>query len=298
IVSNFRTAWIQGDSQSYDPQTTQAKLVWDRDYLYVWAKLKDKDIQANITQRDEQTWLDDCFELFLKPSKNHTGYYEFHVTPANTQMDLYIPERIGKAYALYKSQHEFDFQSAAQVDGTIEDRTDTDRAWQVEFKIAWKDFYPTGGRPTEGELWNYSLCRYDYDRAQEQPRLTSISPLTHPSIHRHEEFAEIQFIGPTFRRVPLTTSQVQGSPEPPPPFTTQEIPLSFALDHPIHLRAEPNSNFVWMITQKNPYGPSELFRFEHTLHDADRIGSATKQTIVQAESDRVHYDLCFDPEFP
>lgn len=298
IVSNFRTAWIQDDSKAYDPNTTQAKLVWDRDYLYVWAKLKDKDIQANITQRDEQTWLDDCFELFLKPSKKHTGYYEFHVTPANTQMDLYIPERIGKAYALYKSQHEFDFQSAAQVDGTIEDRTDTDRAWQVEFKIAWKDFYPTGGRPTEGELWNYSLCRYDYDRAQEQPRLTSISPLKQPSFHRHEEFAEIQFIGPTFSRVPMTTSKVQGSPEPPPPFTTQEIPLSFALDHPIHLRAEPNSNFVWMITQKNPYGPSELFRFEHTLRDADRIGSATKQTIVQAESDRVHYDLCFDPEFP
>jgi uncharacterized repeat protein (TIGR03806 family) len=298
IVNGFRTAWIQGKSQTYNPETTQAKLVWDRDYLYVWAKLNDKDIQANITQRDEQTWLDDCFELFLKPSKKHTGYYEFHVTPANTQMDLYIPERIAKAYALYKSQHEFDFQSAAKVDGTIEDRTDTDRAWQVEFKIAWKDFYPTGGRPTEGELWSYSLCRYDYDRAQEQPSLTSISPLKQPSFHRYEDFAEIQFLGPTFSRVPMTTSKVHGSPEPPPPFTTQEVPFGFAIDHPIHLRAEPNSNYVWMITQKDPYGPSELFRFKHTFNDANRIGSATKQTIVPAESDRVHYDLCFDPEFP
>ena len=298
VVNNFRRAWIQGDSQKYNPEVTQAKLVWDRDYLYVWAKLKDKDIQANITQRDEQTWLDDCFELFLKPSKKHPGYYEFHVTPANTQMDLYIPERMAKAYALYKSRHDFDFQSAVKIDGTIEDRTDSDRAWQVEFKVAWKDFYPTGGRPTEGEVWNYSLCRYDYNRDQEQPSLTSISPLEQPSFHRYEDFAEIQFMGPTFTRVPMTTSKVQGSPEPPPPFATQEVELGFAIDHPIHLRPEPNSNHVWMITQKNPYGPSELFRFRHNQTDPNHVGKPSRQTIVPAESDRVHYDLCFDPQFP
>lgn len=127
----------------------------------VWAKLTDRDIQGTITQRDEQTWLDDCFELFLKPSKDRPGYYEFHVTPANTQMDLFIPERVSKAYAIYKSADTFDFQSAVQVDGTLEDRTDTDRSWQVEFKIAWKDFHRTGGEPGPGDSWSYSLCRYD-----------------------------------------------------------------------------------------------------------------------------------------
>ena len=298
VVSNFRTSWLQGDAQSPSPHATQAKLVWDRDYLYVWAKLLDKDIQATIKTRDEQTWLDDCFEVFLKPSKKHSGYYEFHVTPANTQMDLYIPERTAKAYAIYKSSHEFDFQSAALADGTIEDRTDTDRSWQVEFKIAWKDFYRTGGKPLEGEVWNYSLCRYDYDRAQDKPNLTSISPLTQASFHRHEEFAEIQFLGPNFRRPSMTTSNVHGSPEPPPPFTTEPVNLGFPIDHPIHLRAQPNSNYVWIITQKNPYGPSELLRFDLSNIGPTNSGPASKQTIVPAESDRVHYDLCFDPEYP
>lgn len=298
IVSNFRTAWIQDDSQTVNPLATQARLMWDRDYLYVWAKLKDKDIQATITQRDEQTWLDDCFELFLKPSKQHSGYYEFHVTAANTQMDLYIPERIPKAYSIYKSAHEFDFQSAASVDGTIDQRTDTDRAWQVEFKIAWKDFYPTGGKPIEGEVWNYSLCRYDYDRDEDQPRLTSCSALTQPSFHRHEEFAEIQFLGPNFQRPSMKTSKVQGSPELPVPFTTQPVDLGVAIDHPIHLRAEPNSSFVWMITQKNPYGPSELFRLDPASTDATGNSVSGKQIIVPADSDRVHYDLCFHPQYP
>jgi len=292
-INNFRMAWSKTQSGEFNPQATQAKLLWDRDYLYVWAKLLDRDIQATVTQRDEQTWLDDCFEVFLKPSKQHTGYYEFHVTPSNTQMDLYIPERIAKAYAVYKSAHEFDFQSATQVDGNIEDRTDEDRSWQVEFKIAWKDFFRTGGKPTEGEIWSYSLCRYDYDRNQPQPRLTSTSPLTQPSFHRHEEFADIQFVGPTYRRAPMTTSKVLGSPEPPPPFSTETVDLGFQIDHPIHLRAEPNSSYVWMITQKNPYGPSEVFRFDASGKSAD-----SKQVLVPAELDRVHYDLCFHPAFP
>ena len=128
-ISNFRASWLatdpksdpvaSGQVDSGDSIPTEAKMVWDKEYLYVWAKLTDKDIQGTITQRDEQTWLDDCFELFLKPSKDRPGYYEFHVTPANTQMDLFIPERVSKAYAIYKSADAFDFQSAVQVDGTL-----------------------------------------------------------------------------------------------------------------------------------------------------------------------------------
>jgi hypothetical protein len=38
---------------------------------------------------------------------------------------------------------------------------------------------------------------------------------TQPSFHRHEEFSEIRFWGPPSDRVPMTTSKVQGSPEPP-----------------------------------------------------------------------------------
>lgn len=293
LINNFRMGWSKSPDQKLNPLATQAKMVWDRDYLYVWAKLLDRDIQATVTQRDDQTWMDDCFEVFLKPSKDHSGYYEFHVTASNTQMDLYIPERTAKAYAIYKSSHEFDFQSAAKVDGTLDDRTDVDRGWQVEFKIAWKDFYRTGGKPTEGEVWTYSLCRYDYDRDEQQPRLTSTSALTQPSFHRHEEFADIQFVGPIQRRAPMTTSRVLGSPEPPTPYSTEMVDLGFKIDHPIQLCAEPKSNYVWMITQKNPYGPSELLRFDP---GAGRLSS--KQVLVEAESDRVHYDLCFHPEFP
>jgi len=316
-IQNFRMAWLdstaKGGAQnenklSVNPTSaTVAKILWDREHIYVWAKLEDSDLHAAITQRDNQTWLDDCFEMFLKPSLQHPGYYEFHVTPANTQMDLYIPDRMPKAYALYKSAHEFEFNSAVHVDGTIEDHSDEDRAWQVEFKIAWKDFYRTGGAPVPDEIWSFSLCRYDYDQSRDKPELTSISPLTQPSFHRHEEFVGIQFVGPQQKQrkdeARSTQSFVRGSPEPPPPFTTKRVPLGFEIDHPILLRCEPNSNWMWLITQSVPYGPSTVHRFSldstEIAHDSPtRVDDFKNQLVSELQSDRVHYDLCFHPEYP
>ena len=316
LITNFRTPWLPTADASTPTINTQAKLLWDNEYLYVWAKLEDKDFQAYITERDAQTWLDDCFEVFLKPTEQHPGYYEFHVTPANTQMDLYIPERHRRAYAIYKSEHDFEFQSAVYLDGSIEPRTDVDTAWQVEFKIAWKDFWRTGGRPVQDEIWSYSLCRYDYDQSLNKPNLTTISPLSEPSFHRHEEFAKLRFLGPEyselenltekssdgkFVRIPMNTSRVAGSPTPPLPFTTRAVDLGFPIDHPIQLRIEPtspsskpgNATPIWIITQKNSYGPSAIYRLTPTEND-----SFHPNCIQPSVSDRVHYDLCFHPDFP
>jgi len=251
--------------------------------------------------------------MFLKPSREHPGYYEFHVTPANTQMDLYIPERMPKAYAIFKSAHDFEFTSAVQTDGTMEDRSDKDRSWQVEFKIAWKDFYRTGGSPTPDEEWGFSLCRYDYDRSLEAPDLTSISPLTQPSFHRHEEFVGLRFVGPQ-RQEPTsetqaTRSYVHGSPEPPLPFTTHRVPIDFEIEHPILLRHEPDTHSMWLITQSVPYGPSVVHRFSLRANEKEgdpavvldpksEADAFEDQLVSTVQSDRVHYDLCFHPDYP
>ena len=316
LITNFRTPWLPSTDTSNPDSRTQAKLLWDNEYLYVWAKLEDRDFQAYVTERDAQTWLDDCFEVFLKPTERKKGYYEFHVTPANTQMDLYIPERHQRAYAIYKSAHDFEFQSAVHLDGSIEPRTDVDTAWQMEFKIAWKDFWRTGGRPVQDEIWSYSLCRYDYDQSLNKPTLTTISPLSKPSFHRYEEFAKLQFLGPEyselenlnqqssdgkFVRIPMNTSRVVGSPTPPLPFTTRAVDLGFPIDHPIQLRVEPtsqstkpnNTNPLWIITQKNSYGPSAIYRLTPTENDSFR-----PDCIQPSSDDRVHYDLCFHPDYP
>jgi|JI9StandDraft_2_1071091.scaffolds.fasta_scaffold02497_6 uncharacterized repeat protein (TIGR03806 family) len=300
-IKNFRMAWL-GEEGNKRIGSTEAKILWDRDYVYFWAKLVDQDLQSTVKERDGQTWNDDVFEVFLKPSKEHGGYYEFHVTPGNVQMDLYIPKRGPNAYQEFRLKDAFDFQSAVRIEGTLEDRADTDDFWEVEFRLAWEDFAATGGRPEPGETWTYSLCRYDFNSADAEPTLTSISPLKRRQFHDYELFLPIQFAGPKApkdassprfqKRVPVTTSKVIGNPEPPLPYTAINVFPQLQIDLPIAIRHEPQSNRVWLITQAEAYGPSRIGVFDATL------GIGPLKEIIQVSNGTVHYDMLFHPDYP
>src|SRR5689334_6676408 len=58
---------------------TAVRLLWDREWIYFFAELEDADVWADITEHDGQLWDNDVFELFLRPSAGHEGYYEFQV---------------------------------------------------------------------------------------------------------------------------------------------------------------------------------------------------------------------------
>jgi uncharacterized repeat protein (TIGR03806 family) len=300
-LSNFRMAWLGAEGEQ-QRSATRAKILWDRDYIYFWAELEDSDLQSLVKERDGKTWDDDVFEVFVKPSVTHSGYYEFHVTPGNVQMDLFIPQRGPNAYSLYRSADSFDFKSAVRLDGTLENRSDIDRGWEVEFAVAWKDFQPTGGRPEPGERWTFSLCRYDYSSGQNEPHLTSIAPLKRKSFHDFEHFVPIEFIAPAAPphqsgygfdiRHPVVSSKVRGRPEPPLPFTAVSRFPNLKMDYPIAIRNEPNSDRVLLITQAEPYGPSKIGYFLRSRND-----DAPRELL--AVQDRVvHYDLVFDPNYP
>lgn len=300
-LKNFRMAWL-GEEGEMKLSPTEAKLLWDRDHIYFWAKLGDRDLQATIQERDGQTWNDDVFEVFLKPSMQFGGYYEFHVTPANVQMDLYIPERSPNAYHEYRLKDTFDFQSAVHVQGTLDNRKDVDQGWELEFRLAWNDFAATGGRPEPGEIWTFSLCRYDFDSQESEPTLTSIAPLQRRAFHDFEQFVPLTFAGPAApahaddyrfaKRLPVTGSKVKGNPEPPPPFTAVNRFPKLEIDYPISIRNEPDSQRVLLITQSEPYGPSIVSYFQRDAGEGKPVPLIPKQDQV------VHYDLLFHPDYP
>jgi len=300
-ISNFRMAWLGAEGEQRR-SPTRAKILWDRDYIYFWALLEDSDLQSTVKERDGKTWEDDVFEVFLKPSLSHSGYYEFHVTPGNVQMDLFIPQRAANAYSMYRSADSFDFKSAVRLDGTLENRSDVDRGWEIEVAVAWKDFQPTGGRPEPGERWTFSLCRYDFSSVKSEPHLTSIAPLKRKSFHDFEQFLPIEFVPPaapphpsgySFKvRQPVVSSNFRGRPEPPLPFTTEPRFPKLKMDYPIAIRNEPNSDRVLLITQTEPYGPAKIGYFHRTRND-----DAPRELL--AVQDRVvHYDLVFHPSYP
>ena len=165
-VGEFSLPWLGAAARPAE-KATRAKLLWDREFLYVSADMDDADLYADITEQDGNTWENDVFEVFLKPSATEPAYYEFHVTPLNTQFDVFLPRR--GHVSRFKKLDEFGIESAVQLRGTLDDWADRDAGWTVEMKIPWASLAATGGRPQPGDEWRFALCRYDFDVSCEDP---------------------------------------------------------------------------------------------------------------------------------
>jgi hypothetical protein len=190
-IENFSMPWLGADAKP--AKATHAKILWDRENLYVSANLDDADLYADITEHDGQTWDNDVFEVFLKPAVEKPAYYEFQVNALNTQFDCFIPRR-GHVMR-FKKLHDFGVESAVKLRGTLDDWTDVDEGWSVEMRIPWSSFMHTGGRPEPGDEWRFALCRYDFDVSREKPDLSTTALLQELSFHRHEEYASLEFVG-------------------------------------------------------------------------------------------------------
>jgi len=296
-VGEFRLPWLGGGDRPA-VRATRAKLLWDREYLYVAADMDDADLYADLTEHDGQTWDNDVFELFLKPAADKPAYYEFQVNARNTQFDCFIPRR-GHVNR-FKRLHDFGIESAVALRGTLDDWTDRDEGWNVEIKIPWSSLMFTGGRPEPGDEWRFAACRYDYDIATERPELSTCAPLTRLDFHCHEDYRPLVFEGPQAattkppgiaRIVPVTTSKVAGSPDPPLPYRAERAFPKATMSGPIAVAHQPGSDRLVYVTEERPYAPSTLRRMR------DEEGSFESEVLIPPDDTTVHYAITFHPRF-
>lgn len=294
VIDAFQSAWLPEGARK-PPTPTKARLLWDREYLYFSADMEDWDVFANVTEQDGAIWTCDVFELFFKPAKDKTGYYEFEVNAANGKLDMFLPSRGAGGYNRFAKDRVFHMDSAVQVRGSINNWSDRDKGWSVEGRIPWRDFLPTGGRPAPGEVWQHSLCRYDYSAGLENQSLSANTPLSKPDFHHYEDYAPLKFIGPhdgaSIKRAPWDTSRLAGSPEPPPPFTSVNAFPKLKTRQPVTIVPEPGRDSLLLI-EANGYVPVRQSRLCRIANDPDVIESE-----VLLEFDETLFDLCFHPRF-
>jgi uncharacterized repeat protein (TIGR03806 family) len=298
IVDRFGQPWL--GTKGRISNATRARLLWDREHLYFFADMDDADLFAAVKEHDGRTWLDDCFEFFLKPSSANPGYYEFHVTAGGVLMDMFIPDRATWNYDNAAKRDRFHWKAKIEVKGTLNHPGDRDSGWCVEGRIPWSDLAKTGGRPKPGDEWRYSLCRYEYDAGGRNVRPTTISPLTKYDFHRHEEFATLKFVGPRESPGakaaalpalgPPPKSNVVGSPDPPPPFRTRRAYERLRPNFPIAARLQPGTKEFVFIDEAGPYAPTKLRRTKGGPETGEF------ETLLDVPTG-VAYDLCFHPKF-
>lgn len=165
----FSTPFVDIEGEKPVKYKTQFKMLWDDTYLYVYAELEEPHVWGDITERDAIIYLNNDFEVFIKPSESSEAYGEIEMNALNTVWDLLLnkPYRAG-GYANFHWNLD-EMKTAVQVDGTVNKSKDTDQGWTVEMAIPLKPFIELKNdrrKPIqEGDQWrmNFSRVQWDHD---------------------------------------------------------------------------------------------------------------------------------------
>ncbi len=159
---------IEGNLKPLPSFQTNVKMLWDEDYFYFGAYMKEPHIWGKLTERDAVIFYDNDFEIFLDPDGDSHNYYEFEMNALNTVWDLLLlrPYREDGTPKVLDSWDIQGLKTAVHINGTLNNPTDIDSFWTVEVAIPWKvleEMTPNAFRPKEGVQWRVNFSRVNWE---------------------------------------------------------------------------------------------------------------------------------------
>lgn len=161
--------WFEDHQAPYAPppwKTTRFKMLHDDENLYFGAELQEENVYGTLTERDCVIYYDNDFEIFLDPTSDGVGYYEFEINPLNTVWDMFHETDYHRASALHTDYDIAGLEHAISVQGTLNSHHDEDVGWTVE--VAWPirallDRNPRVSVPIKrGDTWRANFSRVQY----------------------------------------------------------------------------------------------------------------------------------------
>jgi hypothetical protein len=153
---------IEGDLKPRPRFWTYVKMLWDDKYLYIAAELQEPHIWATIEERDAKIYQDNAFEVFIDPDGNTHAYYELEINAFGTFWDLFLTKPYRDGGQMINSWDIYGLESAASMDGTINDPSDIDSHWRVELALPWKvlgEATLQSSPPQDGDFWRINFFR-------------------------------------------------------------------------------------------------------------------------------------------
>lgn len=156
---------IEGDkTPTYQ---TNVKMLWDDNYYYIFAELKEPHVWANLKERDTVIFYNNDFEVFIDPDGDTHNYYELEINALNTVWDLFINKPYRDKNVVLNDWNYTGLKSAVHIDGTLNDPNDIDRGWTLEIAIPFKDLrtaYRQNNVPKDQFYRvNFSRVNWDFD---------------------------------------------------------------------------------------------------------------------------------------
>ncbi len=198
---------------------TTARLLWDKQNLYVAFECEDPDVWSVYTQRDAYVWEGEAVEVYLDPSGRGKDYVEIDLNPLGALIDLRIAEAKDGSPGNVEESARWNatgLRWATFVNGTVNERNDRDSGWTAELAIPLKEVLPAGEQVYVGDTWRAQFYRFERpkDSTDATAEFLAWSPID--TFHRPERFGVLTFAGST-RRVDF--SQYRPGSDGSPTFT-------------------------------------------------------------------------------
>lgn len=197
---------IEGDLKPKPRFKTRAKMLWDKDYFYVLADLKEPHVWGKITKKNAVMFQDNDFEVFIDPNGDHHNYYEMELNALGTIWELSLDKPYWDGGPVRNPNNMPGFNSAVHVDGTINDPADTDQGWSTEMAFPWKGLmkYADGVAcpPSSGDQWRVNFSRVEWQVTTSDGQYNKVSkrednwvwsPQGLINMHRPEKWGYVQF---------------------------------------------------------------------------------------------------------
>jgi hypothetical protein len=145
---------------------TRAKMLWDDEYLYVYAELREPDVWGTLHFKNSIIFNDNDFEVFIDPNGDNVNYYEYEMNALNTIWELTLEKPYRDGGPAHLGTNMAGLKSAVHVRGTLNDPRDVDQGWSVEIALPWKDFEPYADGascpPRDGDQWRIDFSRVEW----------------------------------------------------------------------------------------------------------------------------------------
>jgi len=156
---------IEGDLKPKPRFETRARMLWDDEYLYVAADMEEPHVWGRLTQHDEIVYHDNDFEIFIDPDGDRAEYYEIEINALGTIFDLFLVKTYIDGGPALHDWTAKGMKSAVAIRGTLNDPSDIDQRWSVEFALPWTTLAEFAHMPTpprHGDQWRINFSRVQW----------------------------------------------------------------------------------------------------------------------------------------
>ena len=177
--------------------STQVRVLYNKNYLYVGFQCQDDYIWGSVTERDDPIWNEECVEVFLNPASCGHQYYEINVSPKNVVFDACIinsrtPQNSTAKFQSLKEWNLDDIHTATHVDGKT-DIQGKAKSWTAEFAIPFAELYGAPNIPPKvGDVWRVNFYRIDSPE-KNQIEHYAWSKTERPAFHLPWRFGYLKF---------------------------------------------------------------------------------------------------------